>query len=157
MENKKKFSFLYTTLIKALILLVIFLSLAGLIWNIYNFITVASSSLEPFNKVFRWVILLFNLALLVFMVSVVFFSYYSVDQTNLNVRFGLFVTKYKLSEISGITHFTKSDKLVIYFTDETYTVAVIKPTEYASFSGLLKGLNPQIILDTQLDLPNEDN
>lgn len=145
--NNNKFKFQYTRTVKTLIFLVVILSVLGLVWNIYNFITTPSNSLELVNVIFRYVILAVNLLLLCFMLSIIFFSYYEVNDKGVIVKFGLFTTKYAKDEIVSITLFTKTNKLVTYFSTNEYTVIVIKEEEYGRFCALVKGVNPNVFVD----------
>ena len=79
------------------------------------------------------------------------FSSYSLKKGNLYVRFGFFVSKTKVSDVIGITHFKKSDKLVIYFKDQTFSVVVIAKEKYDDFVLILRELNKSIFFSSQID------
>ena len=48
-------------------------------------------------------------------------------------------------------HFKKSDKLVIYFKDDSFTVIVISPEDYSDFVVALREVNPQIYYGVKID------
>jgi hypothetical protein len=65
--------------------------------------------------------------------------------------FGLIRSKIDLADIICLTHFKKSDKLVAYFKDGTYTVIVIASQEYGEFVRSVREQNPSILYNAKID------
>ena len=80
-----------------------------------------------------------------------FFGEYVIDEKNLTLKIGLIKNKTPLEEIVAITLFKKSNKLVLYFADQKYTVIVIKPEDYDQFILELRSKNSKIIYNSQID------
>ena len=55
----------------------------------------------------------------------------------------------KITDIFQLTEFTTLNKLVMYYTDEKYSVAVISEKYYREFYEALKAVNPDIIYTVQ--------
>lgn len=74
---------------------------------------------------------------------------YVVKGDCLYCRFGFFYTKTKITDIFQLTEFKALNKLVMYFKDEKYSVAVISEKYYNEFYEALKSVNPDIIYTIQ--------
>ena len=145
----KSFKFRYSIAVWILLGLLIALSVAGLIWNIYNVIAFWGND---WLKVATFTaICALALVLIVFGVSVSVYGRYVVKGGTLISYFGLLKTKYDIEDIVEITHFKKSNKLVTYFNDQTFTVIVIDQNEYTDFVMAIREVNPKITYDTQID------
>ncbi len=145
-----KFRFKYPVVVWVLLCLVFALSLAGLGWNIYNFISFLSYH-DVIKTVLYAVIILLNAALVALTVSVAVYGAYVVKGDKLYSYFGFIRTKYEINDIVEITHFKKTDKLVAYFKDSKYTVIVIDKTLYDEFVIALRQVNKQIIFDNKIE------
>lgn len=145
----KKFRFKYSPIAWILLFAVLIISLGGLIWNVFSLIEYLwAGAIKIIGNAF---IILFNLALVVLDVGVIAFGFYVVKDKKLICYFGLIKTEYDLEDVVAVTHFKKSDKLVVYFNDKKYTVIVISPDSYDDFIGAIRTENPQIIYDTKID------
>ncbi len=149
-KKNQSFKFKYTVIVWVLLVIVIALSLAGLIWNIVALIYNSNVS-DNVKATTNVIMIIITLALNVFVTSLIFNSKYTVTKDYLIQNFGLIKTKISLKQIIEITHFKKSNKLVIYFSDEKYTVAVISPESYNNFVMCLREFAPEIIYDVQID------
>ena len=76
---------------------------------------------------------------------------YVVDGGYLYSYFGFIKSKIDISEIIEITHFKKSNKLVVYFKDGKYTVIVIASELYDNFVIAVRESNKSIIFDVKID------
>ena len=65
--------------------------------------------------------------------------------------FVFFKAKYKIKDIVCISLFKKSNKLVVYFLEQSYTVIVIDENLYDDFVLSLRKVNQEIIYDTRID------
>ncbi len=143
----KKFKFNYSTPVWVLLFVVIGLSIVGTAWNIYN--VISFSNVETFKAVLYSLSVLIVLFLLVLSVSVCFYGCYTFTEKHLISHFGIISSKIPLLSIVGITHFKKSNKLVIYLKDNKYSVIIISPKDYDEFIGTLLKHNVQISYSSQ--------
>lgn len=145
----KKFRFCYSGIVWVMLSAVLALSAFGLYWNVINVLNI---NLEyAFRAVSNIIIGLINLALFIFVISVMVYGRYVIKDGELISYFGFIKTKTDIKEIVQFTHFKKSNKLVAYFKDSKYTVIVITPNEYEEFILSVREINPAIIYDTKID------
>lgn len=145
----KKFRFKYSILVWILLALVLLICCAGLYLNILNI--VEYSWAKDFRLLSYIIICIMTLFVAVFVISVMCYGRYSIKNKHLYTYFGFIFTKTPVEEIVQITHFKKSNKLVIYYTDQKYSVIVISPSEYEQFILALRDQNKKIIYNTQID------
>lgn len=139
------FKFAYGKGVWILLSLAIPLSLAGLGWNIYNLVYFAA---EGIYKILAYGLsVLICAALSAFCISVAVYGRYVFKNGCLYLHFGFVYTKTDTKDIVRITHFLKSDKLVMYFKDAKYSVVVIAPELYKEFAQTVKTFNPNVITD----------
>ena len=76
-------------------------------------------------------------------------GYYKIDGKKgyLYCRFGIILTKEKLSDVQKITVFSKSGKLLVYFNDAKWTTVVIDKALYDDFIGEMLKENPAIVYE----------
>ncbi len=146
----KKFRFKYAPSVWILLSIVLLLSVAGLIWNIFNFVEFLSLS-HTFKVISSAIISLVCLFLTIFVLSVIFYGNYLIKGDFLFNNFGFFKSKLKIEDIVCISLFKKSNKLVAYFSNQTYTVIVIDENLYDEFVVSLRKVNQKIIYDTRID------
>ena len=149
----KKYRFKYNAITWVLLTVVLALGTGGLIWNIFNLEEYVWAG--TFKIIAYSMIILVNILLIVFDLSVMLFGYYKIEGMSVICRFGIIKTVYDVNAVVEITHFKKSDKLVMYFKDATYTVIVIAKSEYEDFILSLRKINREIIYDTRIE--GEDN
>lgn len=145
----KKFRFKYPAVVWVLLAIVFALSVAGLIWNVYNFISFVNS--DSVKTVLYSVIILLVAFLVILTISVAVYGMYVIKGDTLYSYFGLVRSKFDINDITEITHFKKSDKLVVYFSDAKYTVIVIDKTDYDDFVVALREVNRKIIFDKKIE------
>ncbi len=100
------------------------------------------------------VLLVSVLALLVFS-SILIRSVYILTDDNLILWFGIIKSIYKISEIESVHLFTKTNKLVVYFKGERYTVIVVKPNWFHEFTQELLKRNEKIRYDVSTTDSND--
>ena len=145
-----KFKFKYSALVYALLLLTLSLSIAGIVWNIYNVISFAKLNLT-LKAVSSSIIAVLALILSIVVLSVAFYGKYVIKDGFLYTYFGFFKNKTPVTEITEITHFKKSNKLVVYFCTNEYSVIVISPEKYDDFILALRDANKAIVYDAKID------
>lgn len=144
--NKNNFKFRYTTSVKILLFVVLIAASVGLGWNAYNVYSYFSRQ-ETLNGAVFCLVFSLNLLLLTVDVGMLTGSKYVVKEDTIRCCFGIIISKYSVNDAIQFVLFKKSDKLVLYFKDATYTVIVISPDEYDSFISAVRELNPSIIYD----------
>ena len=145
----KKFKFKFSGFVFFLLSVVLIVCFISLALNVYNLIHYIKT---PLFKVLPYILyIVITLFLIAVVLGIMLFSSYSLKKGNLYVRFGFFVSKTKVSDVIGITHFKKSDKLVIYFKDQTFSVVVIAKEKYDDFVLILRELNKSIFFSSQID------
>ena len=145
----KSFRFRYSNTVWVLLSLVLVLSLTGLIWNIFNlieFLPTGSYKVGTYS-----IIVALTALLTVLVVSVMVYGRYVIKDGKLYSYFGIIKSKIDIKDIICITHFKKSDKLVAYFKDETYTVIVISPELYDKFIMAIREINSAVLYDAKID------
>ena len=145
----KKFRFYYSTSVWVLLSLVILLLTGGLCYNIYNFFSYVEHGV--YKAVIYFLIVIVNGGLLAFAVSVAVYGKYVIKDKKLYSYFGFIRSAVSTDDIVQITHFKKSDKLVIYYKDAKYSVIIISPDKYEGFILALREENRNIIYDSQSD------
>lgn len=145
----KKFRFKYSTAVWLLLSLVVILSAVGMVWNIFN---VKEYAWAGALKIAVYVIIaLITAFLAILAISVMLYGFYVIKKDCLYTQFGFISSKLKISEITEISHFKKSNKLIIYFEKDKYAVIVISPTEYDEFIKALREVNPKIVYFAKID------
>lgn len=145
----KKFTFKYSIAVWVLLALVLALSIVGIVWNVFNVIEYAWAGALKIT-VYALIVAITTF-LAVFVVSIMVYGRYEIKNGALYTCFGFVKSKELIDDIVQITHFKKSDKLVVYFSDDKYTVIVISPREYERFVLALRECNQKIIYSTQID------
>ena len=149
------FKFKYSHMIWILLSCVCILCTVGLVFNIID--AIAYFSLGTFKFVGHICTCILNAFILVFVISVMVNGKYVIKDGALYLRFGFIYVKNDIKEIVQITHFKKSDALVMYFVDQKFSVAVIHKKDYDNFVLALRKENPNIFYDKCIegeDLPN---
>ena len=93
------------------------------------------------------VVLLVAVLALVIFISVLAHSVYKITDKQIVLRFGIIKSVYTIADIVKIHRFTKTNKLVIYFKNDRYTVIVVKPEWYNEFTKELLSKNDKIRYD----------
>lgn len=148
-ESMKKFRFKYSPLVWVLLAVVLALAVAGLVWNVLNLISCLP--LGATKLTINVLLVVINALFLAFVVSVMVYGKYVVKEDKIVCYLGIVRSTYKIKDVVEITHFKKSDKLVVYFDNSNYTVIVIKPTLYDKFILAVRDKNKRIVYDTKID------
>lgn len=148
----KKFRFKYSPVIWILLALVIALLIGGIIWNAFNLVQYLWAG--TFKIVIYSLIIALTAFLLLFALSMLFYGRYVVKSGFIFTYFGLIKSKVEIKNVVQVTHFKKSDKLVVYFSDQKFTVIVIDPKYYDDFVHAVREFNREIIFHSQTEEPN---
>lgn len=150
----KKFKINYTSLVITLICVCIAIFVAGLVFAIVRLVDVYK--LDKINAVIYVIIIALDLVLLTFTISLLFFSKYCLTADKLILSFGFIKVIYEINEIIEINHFKKTDKLVVYFNNQKYTVILISSKNYDEFIKSVRQINRAILFDEKIE-NQEDN
>lgn len=139
----------YSAIVWVLLGVVVALCLAGFVLNVYNFIYfLAGNVVEAITFA---LLVLATGALLFIVISVILLGRYTVKDGVLCMHLGAFKTKTDINDITEITHFKKSNKLIVYFSDSKYTVVLISPNDYERFVLAVREHNKKIVFSTRID------
>ena len=145
----KKFRFQYSPIVWILISIILVMCLLGFVWNIFNL--TEYNALNNFKFVSYIVLAVVTFGLTVFSISLLFYGRYVINNGYLYTYFGFIRSKININDIFCITHFKKSDKLVIYLKEQSYSVIVISKDSYDEFVVALRAQNKEILYDTKID------
>ena len=143
----KKFVFRYSTLALIMIVIIAALFATSAAINVYD--AVSFSGENTAKTVIAITVAAISFFAFLSAVAAAVYGRYVVKDGYLYCRFGFFYTKTKITDIFQLTEFTALNKLVMYFKDEKYSVAVISEKYYGEFYEALKAVNPDIIYTVQ--------
>lgn len=150
----KDFKFKLSRTAVILSLLAVLLSLGGVGLTVYRIIKFGFPS---FIIALQHVVMLIVCALLlVIFIGLLTRSFYRITDKEIVLRFGIIKSTYKIEEITSVHLFTKTNKLVIYFKNDTYTVIVVKPQWHNDFIKCLTSKNDKIRYDVSYTEKEDD-
>ncbi len=151
----KKFNYTFTLTLKILIWSAIAVSIVGLMWNIFNL--VEYFKLGTTKIVTYSIMVILNVFLLAFTLSVLLFSRYQILNEYLICRIGFITSKCKIQDIVEITYFSDKNVLAVYFCNDKYNLISIKPENFQQFTDALREKNNKIYYNIERDLENKSN
>ncbi len=142
----KVFKYKFTKVTTILIYAGIFLCALCVGLNIFSIVTSdLSSSANIVYPVIQYTLMfLITLALAVILVSLLVSSYYSIDEKWLKTSFGVIKSKYDLKDIKTLLLDRTTNKLSVYFNNESFIVIVVKEDWYDDFIDALCSANDKI-------------
>lgn len=141
----KKFEYKITPLLWALFALGLLAAGACIYLNVTRFLALLKAEdAGTYNYLGSLLSALIGVVAFVFLIPAIFASAYVITDTHLISKWGLVKNKYDVKEITRITHFRVSDKLVIFFKDESYTTINIDKAKFEEFIDSLKQANKDI-------------
>lgn len=150
----KDFKFKLSKTAVILSALAILLSLGGIGWTIYR---IVKFGISTFVLGLQHVVMLFVcVLLLIIFISLLARSFYRVTDKEIILRFGIIKSTYKIDEITSVHLFTKTNKLVVYLKNDTYTVIVVKPEWHNEFIKTLTAKNDKIRYDVSYTEQEDD-
>jgi len=145
----KDYKFKFTKIMITLMIIALLLSIFGFAVNIYKMINFSDALAFDYITV---ILMLFVTVLLAFIIiSVMLSSKYILSKEKLVIKFGIIKSEILLKNIAQIVLFKKTNKLVIYFDKEKYSVIVVKKDWYDDFISTLIKYNPEISYDSKSD------
>lgn len=143
----KKFLFKYSALAWVLIIIIAILFAASTAINVYDAVRFYGENSA--KTVIAVIVAAISFFAFIASVAAAVYGRYVVKGNYLYCQFGFFYTKTDVNEIFQLTEFKSLNKLVMYFKDEKYSVAVISEKYYREFYEALKNVNPSIIYTIQ--------
>ena len=141
----RTFRFRFSKLIILLQIAAMVLAAAAIAYTVYRMITLGFGDA---SLIIQYVLLLlFGVGAIVIFSAMLIRSVYIVGKNEIILRFGLIKSVYKIKEIESIRLFSKTNKLVLYFKNEKYTVISVKPEWYNEFTKELLSKNDKIRYD----------
>ena len=142
----KVFKYKFTRLTTILIYVGLALCVIGLGVNIYAIITTdVAAAANPIYPIIQFTLMfLIPIILLVILISLLFSSYYCIDEKYLKTSFGIIKSKYELSNIESVLLDRTTNKLTVTFKNGSYIVIVVKEDWYDNFIDTLCKSNKEI-------------
>lgn len=141
----KSYKFRFSKLVLVLIGLAIAAALAAVAYTVYRIYLYGFSS--PLLVIQHVAVLIVAVLAIVIFVSLLIRSVYKITDTKIILWFGIVKQTFKIADIESVHLFTKTNKLVIYFKDDKYTVIVVKPEWYNEFTKEILARNDKIRYD----------
>ena len=141
-----KFKFRFTKLTTAFIYIGLALAVVAAVVNTYFLISDGvHADANPAYSILQYTLMYFVAALLfIILLSLLISSYYEVDGNTLKTSFGIIKSKYNIAKIDTILLDRTTNKLSVYFENQSYIVIVVKPEWYEDFTDALLKANPKI-------------
>lgn len=142
----KKFKYSFPRVTFILIIVGLAVCLAGFIVNLYVCITQGISyAVNPFLPLILYILMFFvSIVAGGLLTSVLCSSYYAIDEKSIMTAFGFIRSNYDLKQAEVIVLDRETNKLLLYFNDESYIVVVITPAQYPDFVQAVIDNNPSV-------------
>ncbi len=151
----KDFKFKLSKVAAILSVLAIILAIGGIALTVYRIFKLGFPSFVI--GVQHVVMLIICVLLIVIFSSILIRSYYRITDNEIILKFGVIKSVFKISDITSVHLFTKTNKLVVYFKNETYTVIVVKENWHNEFVKELTAKNDKIVYEVSLEEEPDDN
>ena len=150
----RTFRFRFSKLIILLQIAAMVLAAAAIAYTVYRMITLGFGDA---SLIIQYVLLLlFGVGAIVIFSAMLSRSVDIVGKKEIILRFGLIKSVYKIKEIESIRLFSKTNKLVLYFKNEKYTVISVKPEWYNDFIREVLSHNLNIRYDVSITDKDEE-
>ena len=133
----KTYKYKFTRLIKIFIYVGLALSAVALGFNTYSICVYDFASSQNIVYPILQYSLMYFVAVLLFVVllSLLISSYYRIDGKTFKTSFGIIKSKYDVDKIQSILLDRNTNKLSVYFDENTFIVIVVKEEWYEEFIG----------------------
>ena len=142
----KTFKYRYTKLTTGFIYAGLALAAVAFGLNVFAVFTehISESAIPAFD-IIRYILLFaVSVAMFIILISLLTSSYYSVDEKTLKTSFGVIKSKYELENVDSVILDRTTNKLSVYFKNESFIVIVVKPEWYDEFITAILEANPKI-------------
>lgn len=152
----QKFKYKFTPLALVFIILGMISGLACVVLNVIRFISLLQTTTAVSSDYMSAsVSAIIGVIAIVVLLAVVLNSYYSIENKDFVARWGFFANKIPLKDITGITLFRLTDKLVIYYSTDNFFVINAKRTDYENVITALMSANNKIVYIENSENGNE--
>lgn len=149
----KTFRYRFTVPMLLCVFALLALSAGGFVWNVLNAIELGD--LGTMRLISYILVCAISLFLFAMGIGLLCCSRYEIGNGKFATRFCFFRSQTPVKNVVQITHFKKSDKLVVYFSDGKYLCVVIHPKSYDDFCTALRMENPSVLVDDRADDDSE--
>ncbi len=159
----KIFKYKFTRLITALIFTGLALAVAAFALNLYFVLANGiDSAANRFYPILQYSLMFFvSVGVFVILLSLLLSSYYAVDVEKkvFKTSFGIIKSKYDISKIESILHDRTTEKLHVYFENQSFITIVVKKQWYNDFVEALLAANPKIEFSVRSkeNTPDDEN
>ncbi|MDE7454006.1 MAG: hypothetical protein K2N22_06325, partial [Clostridia bacterium] len=135
------------------------LCFVGLGINVFAIITGdIKSAANPVYPIIQYTLMfLIPIVLLFILISLIVSSYYAIDGTTLKTSFGIIKSKYDISAIDTVLLDRNTNKLTVYFKNNSFVVIVVKEEWYDEFIDALCKANRSIEFSIRSKEPEDKN
>ena len=145
MEDKRKFKYKFITSTVLLVICGLILALSCVALNVDRlFKLIKSDVAQTANYLSTGLAILVGVLGIVFISAFLISSSYSVTDRYLISRWGIILSKYEIKNITKITYFRVSEKLVVFYDEDNFINVCINKSEFDAFVDCLKKQNPKI-------------
>ena len=123
----------------------ILLGIGGIAFTIYRIYKYGFADAQLIIQ--HAVVLIVGALAIALFASILIRSVYKITDTEIVLWFGFIKSAYRIADIESVHLFTKTNKLVLYFKDEKYTVIVVKPEWHNDFIKEILSKNADIRYD----------
>ena len=148
----EKFKYKFSAVLYVLMGLGVAIAIACLIMNIIRCVNLFTDGNPSGYDIISFVLpMLISVAFIVIIASLLYDSSYCFESQSLVLKFGFIKNRFDYSKIKQIVYFKSSNKLTVYYTDESFTNIVIKDADFEIFAKTLVAHNEKINYYENLD------
>jgi len=142
----KVFKYKFTKTTNVLIYVGIALCFVALGINIFSIVTSdVKTAANPVYPIIQYTLMfLIPIILLVLLISLLISSYYSLDDKYFKTSFGIIKSKYEIANIETVVLDRTTDKLTVFFKNNSFVVVTVKEEWYNEFIDALCKANRNI-------------
>ena len=145
----KSFRFKYSVTVWVLLSVILAVSMAGMVWNIFCITQYVGINTK--RVISGAILCVLSLVLFTLSFSIMIYGKYVIKNGNLNSYLGIIKSSFDLTALTEIIHFKKSNKLVAYFGEKTFVIILIAPELYEQFILAVREINPKISYNVKID------
>ena len=143
----KKFKFKFNASIIVVGIVGIIVAIACMVMGIISFINLVNANIEI--SVYKYISLVLvevlPIIFIVIAISAYFNSYYQITDSQIILRWGILVNKFKLDDVKEVKCLTVKGKLELLFSDDSYFVIATDKRWYEEFVDELKSKKPDVL------------
>lgn len=143
---KTKFKYKFKKYVYVIMIVAILLALAVVAMQLVRFIKYGYDPSNLFSQIITVVLSLFIIILLF---SVIFFSFYEVDEKNFTLRWGILKNEISIKEITKVIHSPEENKLTVFWgAQDNFMVISAFDVEVLDIVDCLRKYNKKILYES---------